>query len=70
MPIFEYICDSGHLTEQVDLAGKRLPEIACGECGKPASRVQFSRGNWQFNHDPGGESNVSRAIGRVKRAGL
>jgi predicted nucleic acid-binding Zn ribbon protein len=68
MPIYEYTCPNGHSEEKIDLKREyaNTPTIICGQCGQIASK-QVSNSNWQFGSGPK-ESNVSRAIGNVRKA--
>ena len=74
MPIWEFSCVDGHVTEVIDVTSHtRIPTIPCSVCGKPAERIAFSRTHWQNGHtgtplDRPTESHVSRAIGRVRQA--
>lgn len=68
MPIFEYRCPAGHVTEQLDLANARLDHLVCA-CGLESDRVPFSVGAWQFGEGKKGSA-VGEAIKRVKAKGL
>jgi hypothetical protein len=71
MPIFEYECADGHRFEVVDLANKRPEARLCRQegCGLFALRVPFSTTNWQWGEHRV-ESNIGRAVDRVRKAGL
>jgi predicted nucleic acid-binding Zn ribbon protein len=65
LPIFEYKCPSGHLSEVIDVSNKsRLPNIVCPWCGDRADKV-LSRVHVQSGLRLS-ESTVSRAIARVQ----
>lgn len=70
MPIFEYKCPAGHLSEIIDISNKsRVPSIPCPTCGETADRVLVSRTNWQIGSgEQSGESFVSQGIRRIKKA--
>lgn len=70
MPIYEYKCPNGHVTEVMHSTTRsRLVAINCPEnhCGQRAER-QISVTNWNINHAGPKESGISRAIKRVKDA--
>lgn len=52
MPLFEYKCPNGHVTEKLFLGEPDVDEIACKECGKTAQRVDISRTSFRLM--PGG----------------
>jgi hypothetical protein len=67
MPIWEYRCPNGHRDEVIDIARKfDVPSKVCAVCGQIAIKVVGAT-HWQWGERPK-ESNVSRAIGRVKKA--
>lgn len=68
MPIFEFQCPDGHLSEVIYLS--RPPVIAdvpCATCGAPASKVAVSSTNWQIGSRPSGSA-MSQAIDRARAA--
>lgn len=69
MPIFEYECENGHRLEIIDIKNARLERVPCNQCDLHAEMV-ISVSNWQWGNSASKESSVSRAIGRVKKAGL
>ena len=39
MPIYEYACPTGHLTEKLRKFGERDQAVTCPECGAPMERI-------------------------------
>ena len=39
MPIYEYSCKAGHVTERLLSMNTAIETIACPACGKPAERI-------------------------------
>jgi hypothetical protein len=69
VPIWEFRCQGGHLTEVLDVSNKsRLPSIPCPVCGTRADKV-LSRVHVRLGADPvTRESPISQAIHRVRQA--
>lgn len=66
MPLYDFKCPNGHVTETI-VSLRDRPEVIRCHCGEDARR-QFPNSNWQINHDGPKESHISRAIRNVKRA--
>jgi putative FmdB family regulatory protein len=39
MPIYEYSCEAGHVTERLVSLNADIETIKCGECENPAERI-------------------------------
>lgn len=54
MPLYEYRCEKGHVTEQLRLLRFRKRKARCGQCGQPASvvlsipRIASWSSDWRF----------------------
>jgi putative FmdB family regulatory protein len=66
MPLYDYRCPEGHLTEVLVTFGQRPDVTPCATCGALALR-QFPNSNWQIGSGPQ-ESLISRGIRNVRRA--
>ena len=68
MPIFEYQCPAGHVSEVIDISNKaRVPTITCA-CGATAARIP-SVVSWTLGSGAkDSESPMSRAITRARQA--
>ena len=43
MPILEYRCPTGHVTERLRTFARRDEPVACGQCGAATARVEISQ---------------------------
>lgn len=70
VPIFEYRCPNGHVREVIDLKKQYdgVASLICSICGQTAVKVATSASFGGFTEPK--ESNVSRAIRKVKERGL
>ena len=48
MPLYEYRCSKGHITEKIRPVSKRGLSIPCGFCPRLANKI-FSTFNFQFS---------------------
>lgn len=54
MPIYEYECPNGHITERLEIPSRNEDVIQCPQCRGNTARKIPSRSNWGFKKEDNG----------------